>query len=770
MNIDKYISYQIQKQFPSIYVEDGDELVEFVKSYYQFLEQDIEGYYVTGYVMSDVVGSERSHFATKFATYQEALAYQSSLQSSFSYNDLKIVNAKNQGIYHNRRLFEYNDIDDTLGQMLLFYKNKYLSDLPFEGESIRFITKHILDLYRRKGTQEGILLFFRLFYSENVTIYHPSQDIIKPSSSIWKEGQYVELYPRSPESLANLKGLPIYGSVSKATAVVDRVNFTLVNNTLIPVIYLSNVKGNFIGFDDITNNGTVYGVVRGSLQQVTISENDVRLGLSNNYIGDTVSISNSSGYGGLARVSKISTESSGAINFALNDGGFGYTANGTNVIISDQVLFMGNPNITFIPLETISQSNNTISGVVVGQRLVSSDTVMVGVKINGANTFVNGVDITTTERDVNITENVQFASPYNNSAAVEISDVLTNTQTISIITDLISDFLDVTLDSSDYSAPPALTPMSGGSPITLSTQLDDAFVPGVFEIGTISALTNINPGFEYVNDVFVLAKDDIISRFNLVNQVISFDPSTTEPLVSGVVVTQHNPLVVGTNRAIRGIIRERSGSLIEVMQLSFEGFTSANSMYIDGSNTAIDIVSVERNYSSMPLGLNAQIDGVVEAAVGKILAVDVYDSGLGFVDGAAVAMKNSSKIDEARSNLAIALSNPSSTPELIAQLQSTLNYWLSTSVSSGTASALGQGKTAGVWESKTSQLNSKKVVQDSDFYQDFSYEISSKLNPTTYLGPLKDIVHVSGTKVFHKFSLEERINTVLDVSMTVSRY
>ena len=768
MNIDKYISYQIQKQFPSIYVEDGDELVEFVKTYYQFLEQDVAGYYVTGYVMSDVSGSERSHFATKFTTYQEALAYQTSLQSSFSYNDLKIVATKNQSIYHNRRMFDYNDIDNTLSSMLLFYKNKYLSGLPFDGESVRFITKHILDLYRRKGTQEGLLLFFRLFYSENVSVYHPSQDIIKPSSSIWKEGQYIELYPSSPETLVNLKGQPIYGSVSKATAVVDRISFALVNNTFIPVIYLSNVKGSFTGFDDITNNGVIYGVVRGSLQKVTLSEADVRTGTSGNFIGDTVDISSSSGYGGLARVSKVTTESSGAITFEIHDGGFGYTANGTNIIISDQVLFINNPNASFFPLETVTQSGNTVSGVIVGQRLVSSDTVMIGVRVNGSNTFIDGANITTTGRDVNITEAIQFASPFNDSADAEISSALTNTQTISVMIDRISDFLNVTLNSSDYSAPPALVPMTGGSPITLSTPLDEAFVPEIFEIGTISSLVNINPGFDYVNDVFVLAKDDIISRFNIVNQVINFDPTTTEPLSTGVIVTQNNPAVVGDNRDIRGIIRARTGSLIEIMQLSFDGFTSANNMYIDGSNTAIHIVSVERNYDSMPLGFNAEIDGIVEGAVGKIQAVDVFDSGLGFVDNSTVSMKNSSKIDEARNNLNLALANPSSTPEQIAQLQATLIYWQNTIVSSGVASALGQGKAAGVWESKTSHLNSKKVVQDSDFYQDFSYQIASKLNPATYLEPLKDIVHVSGTKVFHKFSAEEYINITIDISMTVS--
>jgi hypothetical protein len=120
--------------------------------------------------------------------------------------------------------------------------------------------------------------------------------------------------------------------------------------------------------------------------------------------------------------------------------------------------------------------------------------------------------------------------------------------------------------------------------------------------------------------------------------------------------------------------------------------------------------------------------------------------------------------------LEAARNNPLASPSQISQLESILNYWQNTTVAIGSARALGQGKTEGVWDSKTSHLNSKKVIQDSDFYQDFSYQITSKLSPSVYVGPLKNIAHVAGTKVFHKFSLEEEINTELDVSLQIVKY
>jgi len=776
MDIDKYISYQIKRQFPSVYAEEGPELIEFVKAYYQFLETDISGYYVTGYTITGDDVSNRQYFSTKFPTYATALAYQTSLQSTSGYGDLKIVSTKTQSVFHNRRLFEYNDIDSTLGQMLLFYKNKYLNDLPFDDTSVRFAVKHILDLYRRKGTKEGLLLFFRLFYSQNVDVYYPSQDILKPSSSRWKAGQYIELYPQDPATLSSIRGLAIYGSVSGATAVIDRVNFSVINNTLVPIVHLSSVKGNFVGFDDITNNGVSYGTVRGSLQSVTVSNTDIRSGTSNNFVGDIIEITSATGFGGKARVSRVTSESSGEISFVVEDGGFGYTSTNTDIIISDQIVFVNNPDIQFIPLERVAQANTGAVGIVVGQRQISSDTVAIGILVSSSNTFVANAEIATSDRETNISENILFSSPQNRTASARVSDVLQNVQTISIITDLIEDYLNVPINSTNYSTvPPASRPMSGNAPfgippITLATSISDAFVLQTFDIGSITGLVGIDPGVDYVNDVFVVARENVMSRFDLANQLITFDPLAGVNIEVGTIVVQNNPSSNNTNLDVRGIVRGRSGNAIEVMQLSFESFSSTNNVFVEGSSVPVPVVSVQRNYNSQPLGLNAQIGGFVSASIGKIQAVEVFDSGIGFIDNASVNMKNTTKIENAQAILESAVNNPVITPAQISALSATLEYWRDTAVARGTGYALGQGRTEGTWESKTSHLNSKKVIQDSDFYQDFSYQITSSLSPAVYVSPLKDIAHVAGTKVFHKFSLEEDINTELSVSLDIVKH
>lgn len=767
MDVTKFIAHQISRQFPAIYREDGPELVEFVRMYYSFLEKDVTGYYLTGYTYEPST-SEKTFFSTRYDTYGEASAQLQSLQTNSDYKDLKITNVKPQTTFHNRRMFEYGDIDNTLENMLGFYKNKYLDGLPFGDIDVRFIVKHILDYYRRKGSKEGLELFFRLFYNENVGVYYPSQNILKPSASKWKASQYVELYPQDIEILRNAKRLPIYGSVSGATAVIDRVVYTIAGNTLFPVVYLSSVNGSFTSFDNLIHNGTSLGAVRGSLSSVLIDEDDYRLGISNNNVGDIVDITSSTGFAATGRVSSISTDISGEITFVINDGGFGYSSVSTDIMLSDQTLFINDTSISFNFQETIYQPSNGARGSVVGQRLTSTDTMSIGVMLLSTNTFTTGSTIATLDRPVNISVDLQFAGPQNSSASADIGDNLSNTQTISIIIDRIEDFLNVPLDSLDYSSvPPALTAMTGGSPISINTSLSDAFVFQTLTIGTIAGLKNVNPGSDYVNDVFVLARDNIISRFKLSTQIINFNPLTGSGVEVGNIIVQNDPDVDTTNLNIRGIVKSRFGDYLEVMQLSFKGFDEASNIFVEGSTSPIEIYSVERNPNSLPLGLNASIDGLVETSIGKVKEVEVIDSGFGFIDDAVVYIKNATKIQDVKMRLESALNNPNATQQQITQLQDELVYWSDKIIAQGTGSALSQGKSAGAWESKTSHLNSKQVLQDSFFYQDFSYQVTSRLNPPLYAATMRDLAHVAGTKAFYKFGISEEINIEIDVSSDI---
>jgi hypothetical protein len=776
---EKITSMFVDDQFPGIYREQGQELVDLVKSYYRFLEE------------SDV-----------------------------------------QSVYNIRRIYDYRDIDSTLDRMLVFFKKKFLNGLFFD-EDTRFVVKNILDLYRRRGSVEGIELFFKLFFDTEVSIYFPSQDMVKPSTSIWKTGSFLQMFSTNDLSIFDgIINLKIFGDKSNASAFVDSVYFVNIKGAYVPILFLSDVKGQFIGFDVIYSlePSVSYGMVYGSLREVEIDK--TRPVSGGNKVGDKVEIMSSTGRGAKGRITDVTRDLSGEIIFTIEDGNYGYTTTNTTILISDQSCFFPtNDAVVFEVNETVKQitsSNTEVFGVVVGKtnnslgvsldftQLNQQDLIIptTGEEFNpnevitqrnefGIDVFGTIIDeqenritvqldrsrpdannqrylfrpnrsITTIDRVTNITKAVTsviddyffegataietvsretnisrapvFITNRNLSARADIGTIK-NTETIRIITDTIENYLNVSLDSSNYSlVPPALIEMSGtrlNSVIpTRNTPLNEAFVPETFVIGEIDTLKNVNPGFGHVSDVFVLARENLFRRFNLRNQILTVSTTVGVVLLEGDIVTQTKTVQDfegnTSQTTVRGRIVAIQGDNITVKQLTFESFVTGVPMFKTGSTLPITVVARTRDQLSLPLGMNAIIDGDVEIVTGKILKIDVIDSGIGYEDGKEVEIINTDKTGNT---------------EVVDAF--------------GFAKSRGQGITEGRWRSFTSHPNQEKVIQDSFFYQDYSYQITTDLETEIYETEYRKNVHPAGIKLFAVFGKIEVIN--IDVEVTVAR-
>jgi hypothetical protein len=768
MNIEKFIAYQIEKQFPSLFREDGVELVELIKYYYQFLETDVSAFYVQG---TNIVDGVSQTFSIKFKVKKDAEQKLFDLKKIPSYSNLVLKEDKNQSVYNNRRLFEFRDIDNTLESMVIFFKNKYMKDLQLDGDNTRFIVKNILDLYRRRGTPDGVELFFRLFYNESISIYYPSEAMLKPSTSSWNKGIFLQLYPKEITELKDLTGRSIYGSISKAEAIVNRISFTLVNNTLIPILFLSSVKGNFTGFDDIFSiiDGNIinFGIVYGSLDSININQNDPRA-TTGNEIGDLVDVTYADARGGKAIVTEVSQTISGEIKYEILETGFGYTQENTLLLVSNQIIFLTTPNLIdqLVILETLQDQFGNIGKVIGG------DENVIGVKMDEGMEFDANSIITTTRTvdnsivivddeiivdstniiivnktfDEYISDNQIYyydlitpkndSSPgplYPETANTEILSVklneLDNEETVSLIVDIIGNFLEVQLDSVNFNDPPALTIMSGNTdPVTIDTQLNDAFNLEPFTIGSIKKFINVKPGSQYKNKVFALAYDPVMKNFDVYNQIITLETISATLEVGSIITQGSGPA------AISGKITKINENTIFVLPYSYYGFTS-DPITFNGNN--FNILNISRDYSSFPLGFNANINAITEFAVGKILNVDVTNSGYGYGDKEEVTIT-----DEFGAVLAV-----------------------------GVANARGQGRIEGRWSSKESHLNfqSGKVLQDSDYYQEYSYEIQSQTDINTYKSTLTEIAHLAGTKIFGKFVLKDEAKVTSNARFSIIR-
>jgi hypothetical protein len=300
----KTVSQLVENQFPSFYKEDGPGFVAFVKAYYEFLE------------------------TTDKYTYKE-----------------------------NRELFNSNDIDDTLSEFLVHFKEKYLADFPFiTATDKRFMIKHITDYYQSKGSKQSLELLMRLLYNEEVDLYIPAEDILKPSDSEWYTPIYIEV-GKSPRT-RGFVNKQITGSSSGATAFVEGIVTKRVDGKLIDVVYLSSVRGNFRRNERVTDDGIIKDAPKiiGSLTTIAIE-----LGGRNNVVGDIFDVVTPQGRQGKVRVDSIENNT-GKVDFEIAEGGYGYTnstssATATTVYVSDAILYANNSIATKEYLVTKAGTN-----------------------------------------------------------------------------------------------------------------------------------------------------------------------------------------------------------------------------------------------------------------------------------------------------------------------------------------------------------------------------------------------------------------------------
>jgi len=683
----------IPSQFPSIYREEGQLFVEFVQAYYEYVDTTLP----------------------KF-----------------------------------RDAFYARNVDTTdFDKFLLYFKNKYMDNLPFDSSTdLRFVIKHITDFYRRKGTEESLRLFFRMFFNEEVEVFYPSSSILKLSDSIYGSSQYLEMKPVSSiRDYPIVRGAKIVGDTSKAEAFRDEVIFKNFNGSITPIAFISNVNGKFISDDvltstlgDIVNN--VGKLIKGSISSATV-KNEARL--PGNNIGDDLKlISTDNGVYGKAVVDTVRETTTGVIEFEVEDGGYGYAVQQDGVndatlndyLITNQVLVVDtNSGYDVKPFDTITFTSAEVRYISNDQQVPGFSAVSISVtavKFEGSviycvapsndlpvlpdNSYLEGTNDRTSA-----TIRTTKTSAYLPQAQYRVSTIK-DAETVTLIPDILSDFLNVTLNSSDYG-------MSGSGAETVNTTIRDAFTPVTYQIGQIDTINVLDSGQGYQNDLPSIVRMPEINNFLHKDIGLTFN-NTEFLLLVGDVITQVRQIedlsdwttsntTTYVNYTVKLKFLRRDGDIFYFKPLSFYQIDPEVQINIKGN--MYDIVDSFEDVNSLPMGRNANITGTAFFASGQIDTITVTDTGYKYNNGERLSIVNN---------------NPDSD-------------LYGTAVATVEVETRGSGFTEGKWQTTTSFLNEKtKVIRDNDYYQEYSYDISSIVNPDKYESLVKEEVSVAGTKLF----------------------
>lgn len=363
LNVEQHISPLVENMFPSFYKEEGPNFITFVKAYYEWLENSTQSLTlsdITGFDVGDTMSQTLDSGATVTGTIVSVdtetntvivapkdlerfrcitvCGVNHPVESSSGATTNLITSTSGGVIYQARNLPHYRDIDSTIDRFILNFKEKYLKNIQFDtATNKKLLVKNSLDLYRSKGTQRSIDLFFKLVYGVEAEVYYPGDDLFKLSDGEWVKPRYLEV--TDTEKSIDYVGKQIVGTLSGSTAFCERLIKRRIKDAVVSVLYISNVQGEFnnnepIGLETEALAANAPRVI-GSLTSL-----EVVTGSRLFSVGDIVRFTSTKGDSALARVASV-TDTTGVVDFELIDGGWGYTSS-ANVYVSEKVLELSN--------------------------------------------------------------------------------------------------------------------------------------------------------------------------------------------------------------------------------------------------------------------------------------------------------------------------------------------------------------------------------------------------------------------------------------------
>lgn len=723
MSIEKHVSPFIPQQFPALYKEQGPNFIAFVQAYYEWMEQS------------------------------------------------------NQTVGHARHLLDYADIDTTTQDFIEYFKNTYIHAIP---ESIisdkRLLVKHILDLYRSKGTPRAYALLFRMVFDEEIELYIPGDYVFKPSDNRWYVPRYIEV--TSSSGLNDVVGTQIRNSAG-ATAIVETFFTRMVNNRIVNVLEVSNVRGRFKNGDRVYQtrvNGSI-GVANSVTMVGSLSGISVTAGGIGFSVGEYVDVIGS-GVEGKARIVSVDALNTGGVAFTLLSGGSGYTTNAVVTVKATLNILVNNNTGFFLTNTSLVDSTTSANGTI-----VFANTSIVRL-VDFSNTLVFSAGDTVTSSTGSATV-VSVAGGSGQGATFSVG-AIRDTEIFEINTDLIGPYESLLLDQASSTMSVALTSITGtftvghtvnssanavlleGYVLSTNNAINGEFFAnadiGVANLyiyradggqclvtGTEAELTNANlqPGVILVSNTtrttlqlairpskITVTGNATITSFSSPNVVLSAVNGyfvatralTSNAGATGTIssVTRLTDWVLPANSgntnldtAISIALTNRNMEVGTIAYLSEinPGSSYTSRPYVDITEpdiAALNIVDALGNFK----GKNAAVDVNIVGGNGVIKTVDIISSGFGYLPNETVTLSGT----EGRS-------------------------------ASGASIVYTVGTGEGRWLSRKSFSSDLMKIHDGYYYQTFSYDIISSKLLSTYETMVKDLVHPSGIALFGRYRL-----------------
>ena len=388
----KKLSNLVKRQLPEFVLEDHPKFAEFIKSYYLFLESaEIQ---LSSFTSIDNILLEGEGTADNFVLLDrtdafgldngdklvdEQLSFSGTLQKSevitgatsgatatilaedFA-NSRYTISANNgfvtgetvtgatsgataivgkyraNPVENIQQLLNYSDPDHTISDFLNQMKEEFLKTIPTDTHSsldTRKLIKNIKSLYRAKGTDKAHQAFFRMLFNENSEVYKPNEDMLRVSDGKFSTNTFLRCTQSTSQALNNPIFLigeqikqsnnPADDSINEATAIVE--NVTKFREGAVEIIEIEINDDTTVG--TFVNGETIEGpsyedantIIKLSVSQGVSTTTITNTGATLT-VGDEATVSGGAGAG--ARIQVRDITGAGVDEVIVNAAGTGY--------------------------------------------------------------------------------------------------------------------------------------------------------------------------------------------------------------------------------------------------------------------------------------------------------------------------------------------------------------------------------------------------------------------------------------------------------------
>ena len=664
-----------------------------------------------------------------------------------------------------KNIRSYQDIDQAPDE---FAEKLYLEYMKLMPTDIRvdkpLLMKHIRDFYAHRGTEKSIRFLLNLLFGrEDVEFYYPKKDILKASDGKWHiqktlRIENLEAANVSNNTLAALEKFvnkAIYGANSGATATGERVDKVYLDGTIVNEISISSIVGTFENGEQIYAyyDGVPYISGANTITPVHQVSGNVFGGILNTIniltpgtgynVGDPAIIESIVGSQGVAVVSKVSTGNISSIT-ALT-GGAGYHAN-------DYVLITGGGGTganaeVILTLTTGVVHPNTYT--------IYYDTISLEANTNTTNGIANGIYESFAYQNLNIiyttTSNLR-ANTYTSSSSLNLtswksnSNVYFETFDSLNVTNQVSGVSNTVLITSSnsitniiYISPAFATPQKTLTIQVIKransdTSLADALHSYAFSnVGPIIQIRVNDPGTAYtsVPSTSVLANTALKSLGILGRMEIN---NGGNGYVVGDVITFTNVLGgYGTGGAANVKTVNATGSITNVQFMFVSGHPVGGAGYDQNYLPVANVVSGTGANANVQvtqvLGTGGSLI-VANTVLGAIETITITNRGQGYTFIPTINLTQSGD-GTAKANATV--------------IEGVFTY-------------------PGRYLNDDGHLSSYNFLEDRDYYQPYSYVVRVGESISKYRKALKDLIHPAGMKLFGEYvqtDNNENYSTVL---------